>query len=233
MRAFRAKLRRRRHHSAPCRLFLAGDASALLATGQSGIFPAAAQTQADHAPARSLVLRGLFPSSLWQRDIMTSGSARRSGLACPLCRTMMHNTGVSSSYRTCRPDRRASGSHMLPTDPSRSSLLLAFPGSQTITDARSSAFLAGASAGLHHTRVFLGAQVAGGVDREKGMCNNEAGGLMDCIGSDQGTLDRVLGDLECCLHALGSLESTRKRSATSLSALLVAAAGFEPATKGL
>jgi hypothetical protein len=53
------------------------------------------------------------------------------------------------------------------------------------------------------------------------------------LGLTKGLLIAFLGDLECCLHALGSLESMKKRSATSLSAWWVAAAGFEPATKGL
>ncbi len=53
------------------------------------------------------------------------------------------------------------------------------------------------------------------------------------LGLTKGLLIAFSGDLECCLHALGSFESTKKRPETSLSAWLVAAAGFEPATKGL
>jgi hypothetical protein len=49
----------------------------------------------------------------------------------------------------------------------------------------------------------------------------------------KGLLIAFSGDLECCLHALGSLESTKKCSAMWLSTLLVAAEGFEPPTKGL
>src|SRR5262245_18587493 len=33
----------------------------------------------------------------------------------------------------------------------------------------------------------------GGFDDEQGTCDNEAGGPMDCIAPDQGTLGRVLG----------------------------------------